>query len=395
VGAFFGEIAALGRSPRTATIFAETPSELLEIRWQGLRDIRRRTPAIKQHIEELYRQNSLGSQLRATSLFAHLSQANLARVAEQTSFETYGEFDWYASYRNLAEKAESREREPVIAEAGQYANGLILIRSGFARLSEPYCDSERTVDYLGKGRAFGLEEITTNWREGSSRPLRRSLSAVGYVDILTVPTSILEELVLPTAPVAALPSLDTTGDESPPLAQSLLEFLADNRYINGTATMMIDLERCVRCDDCVTACATTHDGNPRFIRHGSRHGRFMVANACMHCVDPVCMIGCPTGAIHRSQSAGQVLINDRTCVGCMTCAESCPYDNIRMVEVRNRRGMILLDESTQQPILKATKCDLCIEQPAGPACQQACPHDALRRVDMQNLAPVARWMGRR
>ena len=40
-GQFFGEIAALGRSPRVATVFSEGTGELLEIRWQGLRDIAR------------------------------------------------------------------------------------------------------------------------------------------------------------------------------------------------------------------------------------------------------------------------------------------------------------------------------------------------------------------
>ena len=40
-GALFGELAALGRTPRTATIFAEKDSELLEIRWQGLRELRK------------------------------------------------------------------------------------------------------------------------------------------------------------------------------------------------------------------------------------------------------------------------------------------------------------------------------------------------------------------
>ena len=52
------------------------------------------------------------------------------------------------------------------------------------------------------------------------------------------------------------------------LGPDMLEFLVDNRTINGTASMLIDLDRCTRCDDCVRACASTHNNNPRFIRHG-------------------------------------------------------------------------------------------------------------------------------
>ena len=72
----------------------------------------------------------------------------------------------------------------------------------------------------------------------------------------------------------------------------------------------------------------------------------MVANACMHCADPVCMIGCPTGAIHRSELGGMVVINDDTCIGCATCANSCPYNNIRMVEIGDLDGTPLMDPDT-------------------------------------------------
>jgi Fe-S-cluster-containing dehydrogenase component len=118
----------------------------------------------------------------------------------------------------------------------------------------------------------------------------------------------------------------------------------------------------------------------------------MVANACMHCIDPVCMIGCPTGAIGRDEQSGTVRINDRTCIGCGTCANSCPYDAIRMVEIRAPGGAFLVDEATQQPILQATKCDFCAGQLTAPACQHACPHDALVRIDMSDTAALARWL---
>ncbi len=106
------------------------------------------------------------------------------------------------------------------------------------------------------------------------------------------------------------------------------------------------------------------------------------------------MIGCPTGAIHRSSLGGQVVINDDTCIGCATCANSCPYDNIRMVEIRNEGVGFIVDENTNTSIVKATKCDLCFDQLGGPACQRACPHDALRRIDMRDGPSLASWLNR-
>ena len=88
------------------------------------------------------------------------------------------------------------------------------------------------------------------------------------------------------------------------------------------------------------------------------------------------------------------MINDRTCIGCGTCAASCPYQNIRMVEIRDERGQWALDAETMRPIMKATKCDLCVDQRGGPACVRACPHDALGRVDLRDLGSLAEWVNR-
>ncbi len=118
----------------------------------------------------------------------------------------------------------------------------------------------------------------------------------------------------------------------------------------------------------------------------------MIANACMHCEDPVCMIGCPTGAIHRSQT-GIVNINDTTCIGCSTCANNCPYDNIRMVNIRNEEGQLYTDEHGK-PIVKATKCDLCLGSDSKPACEQACSHDALVRIDVKDITSLEQWVDR-
>lgn len=409
-GEFFGELAALSRTPRTATVIADGPAVLLEIRWQGLRDLMRRSPAIREHVERLYRENSLRVHLRETPLLRDLSVEVMTFVAEATVFESYGNFDWYTDFgkQQNHDAAEQLVAEPLIAAEGERPTGLLLIRSGFARVSRRHGHGHQTLAYLGKGQVFGLAEMRASQDGGDVAPWENSLRAVGYVDVLRIPTDVVLEKVLPKC--KELPA--TTGElyadfgmriDSPHTAirnlqsaidSRMLEFLADRRFLNGTQTMVINLDRCTRCDDCVRACATTHDNNPRFIRQGPKHDGLMIANACMHCVDPVCMIGCPTGAIGRDADTGIVRINDRTCIGCATCANSCPYKAIQMVEIRDPSGAFMVDAGTLQPIAKATKCDFCAGQLTGPACQSACPHDALVRVDLTDLTGLASWLDR-
>ena len=381
-GEFFGELAALGRIPRTTTIFSETDSILLEIRWQGLREIRRFDSKFRKMVDDRYRQNALSVHLRETDLFSNLNDATINQVAEATLFETYGTFDWHSKFQKLrANNAVSIEEEPIIAREGEYADGLLMIRAGFARVSQTYGNGHRTITYLRAGEFFGLAELKQNWEFGKPISLKASLSALGYVDVLRVPGWALEKYVFPEH--EHIEANDTIDSASALSEDALLEWAVEERFINANEGMLIDLDRCVRCDDCVRACASTHGGNPRFIRQGKTFDHWMVANACMHCADPVCMIGCPTGAIHRTQIGGMVVINDDTCVGCSTCATSCPYNNIRMVEIRDLKGDVPVDPENGQPILKATKCDLCYTNPGGPACVRACPHDALKRVNFR------------
>ena len=401
----FGEVAALSRAPHLSTVLAETDVEVLELRWQGLRDIRRRDKGFRDKIDAQYRASSLKAHLRESALFQGLHETALEHIARHTLFETHGEFEWSGDFKGLAADSgiDVLYSEPVIAEHGDYLDGLLLIRYGFGRISERLDHGHRTVGYVTHNEVFGLREIVDHWRDGQDLRLRHGLRAVGFVDLLRVPTALVEDYVLPNIPPHKLPgppsstsirmSADLNWEAELPLEQATINFLMNNRTINGTAAMFIDTDRCTACDDCVRACASAHNNNPRFVRHGPEHDNLMVANACMHCVDPVCLIGCPTGAIHRTPD-GLVIIDDITCIGCATCADSCPYDNIRMVEIRDGNGDFIVDQETQAPIVKATKCDLCLEQPGGPACQRACPHDALTRIDLRDRKRLVDWLGR-
>jgi Fe-S-cluster-containing dehydrogenase component/CRP-like cAMP-binding protein len=393
-GAIFGYISAMARSPRSASVVANNRAEILEIKWQALRDLMRYSQPFRQHLESAYRDKSLQLHLRNLPIFSGLDDTVIADIARAASFETYGLNNW-----NVASRQQEKLPEEAIVKQGDYFEGLILIRSGFARVTESLYAGEKTLDYQCRGDVFGLNELFQS-NDDTPSSYQQSLYSIGYSDVIRIPLGLLKDKVLPLLSEATINKVrQSNPSNNSKLSNSkfetnssqITELFVDNLFVNGTKTMLINLDRCTECDDCVTACANAHNGNPRFIRHGPKAGKFMVANACMHCTDPVCMVGCPTGAIHRNAEGGQVVINDQACIGCSTCATSCPYDNIRMVNIISSDGQPVLDE-THRPIAKATKCDYCIDQQVAPACEYACPNDALRRIDISETSKIQDWL---
>jgi len=88
--------------------------------------------------------------------------------------------------------------------------------------------------------------------------------------------------------------------------------------------------------------------------------------SCMQCEDADCVTVCPTGASYKRDEDGIVLVDQDKCMGCNLCAWACPY------------GARELDE--EQGVMK--KCTLCVdriydenlvEADRQPACVLSCP----------------------
>ncbi len=401
-GAIFGEMSALGRTPRSATVVARGPCELLEIRWQGLRDLRSGDAGFKKYIDGIYRERNLTSDHFATTpLFAQLSDQAIESLRISALFESHGTFEWSGAFKKGRQErrqgAAATAKEPEICAEDAPADSLFLVRGGFARVSHRVGAGEVTTRYVSRGEIFGLEALHT-YLKGNPRPFYPStLRALGYVDVIRLPLATVAAAIKGDAEARAWLDKTTTtivteheSAHRQPLTGEMMEFGTESRIYNGTSIMAIDLARCTRCDDCVRGCSSAHGGSPRFVRHGEVSHGFLFPNACMHCQDPVCMIGCPTGAISRTKDGGQVVVNSQTCIGCSTCANSCPYENIRMVE-RTHQGAQVVDQKGNA-VMQASKCDLCYDQVGGPACVRSCPHDALQRVDFTGVLSL---LGRR
>lgn len=158
--------------------------------------------------------------------------------------------------------------------------------------------------------------------------------------------------------------------------------------------LVIDLDTCVGCHGCATACKqwnTSGTTGPLtdvrpfgpepegvwFNRvrtyevsaedgagEGGRTVHFPMS--CMHCEDADCVAVCPTGASYKREEDGIVLVDQDKCMGCNLCSWACPY------------GARELDPSSGT----MKKCTLCIDriydpglppEERQPACVLTCP----------------------
>ena len=383
-----GEQAALIHGEQPSTIFAEEDSLLLKMNWRGFRALHRgsadfRAAARRQQSGV----QSILAVLRGFSLTANLPDAGLEEIAAAAEIQIHGDREWGRAFA----KRKSAAAETVIIRQGDHLNDLMLVLSGFGRLSEELDAGERTVQYLRRGDSFGLSAIAQSMKSGRPPAALRTLRAVEHLELLLVPVQLAQKHIRLSDALSDSAPTDKAGGWMDSAAAA--DFLIGHRLFNGAKAMLVDLNRCVDCDDCVRACAAAHGGNPRFVRAGPTLMNVMAASACMHCVEPMCLADCPTGAIHRDAETGNVIIDDPLCVGCGACASGCPYDNIRLVDARTPSGEPARN-AAGLPVVKATKCDFCRDIDGGPACQRACPHNALTRADMADWSVIAPMLTR-
>ncbi len=132
--------------------------------------------------------------------------------------------------------------------------------------------------------------------------------------------------------------------------------------------MLIDLRRCIGCHSCSVACKAEADVPLGVARSWVEYtekgeypntGRSFLPRLCNHCSDPDCVRVCPTGATYKRPQDGIVVVDQGVCIGCLYCAQACPY------------GARFLNPVTRF----ADKCDLCIHRVSKglvPSCVNTC-----------------------
>ena len=365
-GEWFGEGALLGRTRRTATIVSHGPSLLLEVEKIRIEKINKIhtdvIPTIQKHadrraIETFLRQHRAFSKLNPPERQALVAVARLKNAP----------------------------RGDTLFEAGAVAESVMIMKTGVSKLFRVRDGGTHVLAYFNAGDVIGLHD-------DGIRP--GSLVTMGWAEVIEVPKKTFQRIMegvqrrepdwgeqFHKAEIAPARNLAIENSES--TVFGFVDALMADGAQQAQSLLTIDLDLCVRCGNCVQSCEARH-GHAKLTRRGKKltrrrnieqkgdHKAILFPSSCRHCDSPECMIGCPTGAIHRKPS-GEVAIHD-FCIGCSNCALRCPWDNITMVETPGRT----VNELATPKV--ASKCDLCAGYDE-PNCVHNCPTKAILRVE--------------
>jgi Fe-S-cluster-containing dehydrogenase component/CRP-like cAMP-binding protein len=357
-GEFFGEAVLLGRGERTATVTAETPVILLEIEKHRFDLLTRRHRSVREHLEGVYHARAIATYLRTHRYLSLLDDEARQALARGARLVLY-------------------QRGDAVTKVGDPADSVLVIKDGVVKATRIKGGAVSILAYFNTHDLVGVSDSATR---------DFGLEAVGQCEVIFVARSAYSMMMMKNIDVARHFGKDdmhrraAMADVGGTVMHAAQAFLSAG--VEVESLLVINLDRCVRCGNCVRACHSRHTytrldrRGPIFRRRAKlesrRHEHIMLPSSCRHCRDPECMIGCPTGAIQRFAD-GDVDINDN-CIGCENCARKCPYGNITM------RPLAEHERPSPEITKRAIKCYLCRGHSYS-NCVHECPRGAILRVD--------------
>src|SRR5215471_6474454 len=342
-GEYMGEHGMLTGQQRNATVRAQTAAVVLEVPEQVMQRLMEIVPAVRRFFEQLNIARSIEAIIKRMALFQGIAASDLHTIAEQAEVRAYDRDERLFS-EGGASSTPARESLHLLLE------GFVKV----ARRTNPGTGRDKTderiiayrqggdyfaggLDLLGDGKAVTVTAITrTRVAEVPRGVLLNTFTR--YPEVAQRFTLRLQQYrdAAAAAQTGFFDPLAHTHTElvnphSDAEARAGLRSLVGGGVIEGTEVLVIDLDKCIHCNECEEACARRH-GHSRMNRKGMIVGNISIATACRQCQDPVCML-CSRAGIARLPG-GEVYITE-SCIGCGICAERCPYDNISIMTLEN------------------------------------------------------------
>lgn len=403
-GMQFGEMSVLAGVPRNATIKAPPNAavSVLEIQRPALR-LLRKLNRFGNALDQTYKLHGRSSAIDRLKAFTPIPDEIIPALKNVTTFRVF-------------------TKNHVLLREGGLVDKLYLVLSGWVHRTHEGRGGgeEATEDYLGDGYCLGFEGIVRDltWPYTATLMGRTEILEISVSKVRKNP-NLRAALSDALGALIAPEFLEQYQSYKPKVAEKIRSAqgaLIETGVVDATNLLVMDMALCVRCGNCSLACHKVH-GQSRLLRRGihvtrlskPKLGSFqsvLSPEVCMHCQDPECLTGCPTGAIGRFKG-GQIDIEPKTCIGCGDCATQCPYDAISMTQRGAKKdgaakksiaarflGLLRLSPDPLPPAVEQTddlvavKCNLCNGTSLNPtgastqaySCEENCPTGALARI---------------
>ena len=345
-GEYMGEHGMLTGQQRNVTARAQTAAVVLEVPEQVMQRLMEIVPAVRRFFEQLHNARSIEAVLKRMALFQGISAADIRNVAEHTEVKGYERDERLFSEGGGSAGVPARESLHLLLDGFVKVARRTTAGTGRDKTDERIIVYRQGGDYfaggldlLGDGRAVTVTAITrTRVAEVPRAVLLNIFTRYPEVDQrFTLRLQQYRDAAAAAQTGFFDPLAHTHTEPANPLsdaeARAGLRSLVGGGVIEGTEVLVIDLDKCIHCNECEEACARRH-GHSRMNRKGMIVGNISIATACRQCQDPVCML-CSRAGIARLPS-GEVYITE-SCIGCGICAERCPYDNISIMTLEDER----------------------------------------------------------
>ncbi len=372
-GDFFGEMGLLSGRRRSGTVIAGENCVLVETPRRSMLKLLHAASGVQRRLDEVTLKRIVRNYLDAS-----LSESELEYLVQEAKFKQYAVGD-------------------TIFNEGDKADGLYMIRRGSVTVSRLDAGKEVVLAYVSAGNYVGEMALVSNM------PRSATVRAAAPTEMVLLEAERFNAVMERNSSIRGkvgsryLERIRSDEPETSEGSSGLIKFLMDQGVGEATDVLLIDYSRCIRCNNCETACADMHEGTSRFNREaGPTYEQIHVPASCRHCEHPHCMKDCPPDAIHRSVN-GEVFIGD-SCIGCGNCQINCPYGVIQITATKEYKRPSIwqvifgkrkhLDDQNgveEESPKKAVKCDMCKGIIAESACVRACPTGAALRVSPEDF----------
>jgi NADPH-dependent 2,4-dienoyl-CoA reductase/sulfur reductase-like enzyme/pSer/pThr/pTyr-binding forkhead associated (FHA) protein/Fe-S-cluster-containing hydrogenase component 2/CRP-like cAMP-binding protein len=348
-GEHVGEDGMLTGKPYNATAKVQAPAIILQVPEQVMQHLMELVPYVNTFFGQVNNARSLRSILKRMALFQGVSDADINFIIQQANVKQYGR-DEALFAENDSDKGRRPAREtlhillegfvkvvrllPMPGGNGQQVERIIAYRQG----GDYFAGG---LDLLGDGRAVSVVTINRVRVAEISRQVLLALFQ-RYPEVNQrfanrlreyAETATIAQQSIFTGDISLQSMLKGTVSSNP--IKAGLHSLVNDGVVEGTEVLVIDLDKCIHCNECEEACERRH-GHSRMNRSkGMVIGNISITTTCRQCQDPVCML-CSRAGIARTPD-GEVYITE-SCIGCGICAERCPYGAISIVDVEGENG---------------------------------------------------------